>query len=193
MTASAALARRCAAYHDGGDRQSASWPPSSPTKPGTRRRRARSGGRATWPGTCAAWPTTYNEYLDDAPRQPARPADGHRRAPGHPGPQARPAERRRAGGPGRDGTRARAHRGVRRLRPRLRPPDPARSGTCRTTATADTVVTVGGMAGRGLRGVAPARLGPGPGAGQGLPARRPRTSCWPAGGRGCPTSHSASR
>ena len=37
----------------------------------------------------------------------------------------------------------------------------------------DALVTVGGMAGRRLRRVAPARLGPGPGPGQGLPAGRP--------------------
>ena len=106
--------------------------------------------------------------------QPDGPADGLRPQPGEPGPQAGQAERRRAcGAPRRGGSGA--HRRVRGRRAGLRRPCPGRLGSA-----APPVRRHRGdrrrHGGRRLRRVAPARLGSGRLAGQGLPAGQPGTA-----------------
>ena len=119
------------------------------------------------------------------PGQPAGPADGHRGASGHAGPQAGPAERRGTRRPPRR-VRAGAHRGVRQLGPVVRAAPPADLGSAASP--------VPGGAGHGrrdggrrLRGVASARLGSRPGRWARTTVPPTRTSCSAAGTRGCRT------
>jgi len=105
------------------------------------------------------------------PGQQARAADVHRRAGRVPGAQAGQAELGRAGRAARC-ARARAHQGVRRVGAVLRPAAAAVLGPAAPPVPGDGRHR-GGDGGRGLRRVAPARLGPGPVARQGLPSGRP--------------------
>ena len=114
----------------------------------------------------------YHEYLDDAPASrlarlmaTGTPADSLARK------LARQNSAELAALP--DAPGRRAHRGVRRVRAVLRAAADAVLGPAAPQVPRDR--RHGGRdGGRGVRRVAPARLGPGPIAGQGLPSRRPR-------------------
>ena len=102
---------------------------------GTRGRRARNGGPATWPVTCAASPTTTTSTSTTRRSAGTRGCWARGAHAADPGQQAGPAERGRAGRAVRRAAR-RAHRRLRRRRPAPTRAGCRRSGTCRTTSTA---------------------------------------------------------